>query len=384
MAYYGRRRYGGGYRRRTSYRRRRSSRYGRTPRVVVNMPRPAKRRRRRVAKKKAPMTRFQVAQMNPFHPDAVGAKLPDANSMPSCAVQIQDNVPISTDGTNGTGTIAFRPYPTGVRTAAASAGASSWAWAPAFGSVANSVRQPSVVANFSLVRPVAHGIRLTSNLSPNTVTGEVHVAVYASDLYGKTTWDFPANTTEMSNLTVYKRFPLALLSTKSITIVNRTMDFSSEKYVDPANDVAETAGDLTFNTTGWGTIIVSVTGAPVSSSVVQVESLIHLEAIPLKTSVADASPAARYNPATIMRVSEYVDRADPVVVSTSNENDVIRERSTFLGGVADYVSETVSSVAYPAGRAAGRWAVNAGASYVMNQFGGTAGFNQGNPALMNG
>lgn len=381
MAYF--RRYGyGGYRPR--YRPR--SRY--SPRVVY--ARPVRRRRRKKTAKKATkkkksvsMTRFQVATINPFHPDAVGAKLPDANSMPSCPVQMVDTVGMVADGTYGGAAMAFRPFPTGTYIAGASiASATSWTWSAAFGSSTDSSRKTSITSNFTLVRPVAHGVRVSSALSPNTVTGFVHVAIFAGNMFNVTTWDFPTTTAMMSNGTIYKRVPLALLTNKSITIVNRSVDFSNEKYVDPASDVVAQGTDLSFQTTGWGTIIVFVEGAPVNSTAVNVEQLTHLECIPLKSGVADASPAARYNPGTIRVTSDFVNRADPVIISDGNENDVANERSTFFSGVYDAVSERAAAGAY----SYGRYAAGAGMSLISQAIRGryAPGVNAGNLSIMNG
>lgn len=380
MAYgYGRRRYSS--RRRRSYRRRS---YGsRTPRVVVNMPRPAKRRRRTAKKKAPPLTRFQVAQMNPFHPDAVGCKIPDSNSMPSCAIQQVDNMTLTTDAAFQVAVSAFRPFASATRVTGVAASTNSWTWPAAYAGT-NSSRQANIVTNFSLLRPVAHGVRLTSSLSPNTVVGEVQIGIYASEMYGEATWDFPASTSELGNLTVFKKFPLAALCSKSVTIVNRTMDFSAEKYLDPASSVAANGTELTFQTTGWATIVVAVVGAGLSTTAVNVEQIVHFEAIPKKTSVASASPAALLNVATLAQVGEYVDRSDPVVMTDANENAVIRQRQdSFIGGITDQLGE----YAYGAGRGLARMGVAAAMRYAAGYAngGGLAanGIFAGNPAIMN-
>nr|UOF78501.1 coat protein [Cressdnaviricota sp.] len=374
MAWFRRRGYGG-YRRRY-----RPRRYTRT--VYVRAPARRRRRtttrRRTVRKAKAPkMTRFQVAQVNPFHPDAVGAKIPDANSMPSCAVQIADSATVAVDAVFGAACVAFRPYVTGTLVTATPSAATTWAWTAGFGGQSNSARQSSITANFSLVRPVAHGVRITSSLSPNTVTGFVHVAIFPGNVFNVTTWDFPTTTTQMINGTIYKKVPLALLCGKSLTVVNRTIDFSNEKYNDPASDNAATGTDMSFNNTGWGTIIVAVEGAPVSSNAIQVEGLFHLECIPLKTGVADASGAAEFNPTTIRVTSNFVNSSEPIVVSDSNENEIAAERLRgFLGGMYDAAADVAGSYAYDAGRAV----VGAGLSAAARAFGGTRGIYTGNLA----
>lgn len=389
MAFGYRRRYGGGFRRRYGggYNNRPATR-------TVYVRAPVKRRKRRTVKRRKVMakpkakalTRFEVAQVNPFHQDAIGCKIPDANSMPSCCVQMLDTATMTTDAVFGGAVMAFRPYPTGVRVSGASvASATTWTWAAAFGNQTNSTRLSSITGNFSLVRPVAHGIRLTSALSPNTVTGFVHIGIFASDIFNVTTWDFPANVSDLSNIALYKKIPLALLCGKSATIVNRTVDFSSERYFDPASDLVAQGSDISFQTTGWGTIIVFVEGASVATGALQVEMLTHLEAIPLKTGLADASAAARYSPATIGEVTDFVNRSDPVVVSDQNEDGVAHERSGgFFSGVLDAANEYASGNRYEIGQQVFRLANRVARRYAAGGGGyETRGIYTGNLALLN-
>lgn len=326
------------------------------------------------------MSRFKLAQANPFHPEAVGVKYPDANSTPSCSIQCADTITLVTNASGGT-TKGFRPVITG-----------SWvddsgtmlSWSAAFGGMQDSSRKSSITSNFNQIRPVAHGIRLTSALSPNSVTGFVHVSLHQPNMFNQTTWDFPTSVAQMCNAVTYKKIPLAVLCTKALTFVNRTVDFSSERYFDPSSDLTATGTDLTFQNTGWGVIIVAIEGAPASQSVVQVEQLVHYEAIPLKSGVADASPAARFSPTVIADTTDFVNNADPIVITDQNENQVLAERG-FLGGMYDAVSDVASRNAY----AAGRTVANAAMGYAANAIrGGGGGVWLGNPngyqALTNG
>jgi len=49
----------------------------------------------------------------------------------------------------------------------------------------------------------------------------------------------------------------------------------------------------------WCSIVVAVTGAPVGSTPLAIESIIHLECIPRVTSVSSATPAASFNPSAL-------------------------------------------------------------------------------------
>nr|WAE43285.1 MAG: capsid protein [Cressdnaviricota sp.] len=325
-----------------------------------------RRRRRQIGSfnKMNRLSRFQVAQADPFDAEAVGCKIPDANSMPSCPLQVCDTKTLTTDATYGATVCAIRPFASvyAVDSSAPTA-ATTWGWTAAYGGAVASTRNSAITANFTLVRPVAHGCRLTSGLSPNSVTGYVHVAIFAGNFFGASTWDFPTNVSQMTNGTIYKKIPLAQLCTQSVTVVNRSVDFSNERYVASSSNVVGNAGDLQFQTTGWGTIIIAVEGAPVSVPVLQIENLIHLEAIPLKSGIADASSAAAYSPQTLADVTNGQNKADPIILSNSNEGEVRSARlPAFMQGMMDTLGDVGSRVAYRAGTATAQYAVGAAAS----------------------
>lgn len=314
------------------------------------------------------LTRFQIAQADPFDQEAIGAKIPDANSMPSCPVQVCDTKTMTTDATHGVSVVAVRPFASITFVdSSAPTGTTAWGWTAAYGGAVASARNSSITSNFTLIRPVAHGCRLTSGLSPNTVTGYVHVAIFAGNMFGATTWDFPTTVTQMTNGTIYKKIPLAQICTQSVTVVNRSVDFSNERYVGATSNVAANATDLNFQTTGWGTIIIAVEGGPLNTAVVQIENLIHLECIPLKTGIADASPAAPYNPQTLADVTNGQNSADPIVMSSSNEGEVRNARlPAFMAGMRDTLSGVGSRFAYRAGQAAANYAVGTAVSAAQS------------------
>ena len=86
-----------------------------------------------------------------------------------------------------------------------------------------------------MIRPVAHGLRLSSPVSTTSATGYVHVCICAARTT-KTTWDFPASISEMSNMAWYARYTLSQLTQKPILIVNKFLDSVANRYVDTANN----------------------------------------------------------------------------------------------------------------------------------------------------
>lgn len=355
-------------RRRPSYRRR--SRYSR----------PVRRRRRTVMRKKPTISRFALAQANPFHADANGAKIPDSNSVPSCAFQLTDTITL-TSHSMGTNAIAFRHTAAGaVVTTASIPSTSTWTWAADFGGVQDNSKLTSVVSNFNVIRTVAQGFRITCPRSPQTITGNCHVCIYTPSFYNKTTWDLPTSIDQMSQQSTYKRFPLATICAKACTVINRSIDFSSEKYFDPSSDCAANAnstasgttpsiiqqGDLVFQTSGWGVVIIAFDGATTNTSnIIAIESITHMEGVPKTGGLATATPAASYNPSEIGAVSRAVNDSDAIPITEANENAVIQSRGFFDG-----MYDQAAAMAYQGGRAAAYYGAQSAYGAMSNMWAG--------------
>lgn len=353
------------YRRRTRSRRRRAPTRRRRSTYSRSSSRRPMRRRAATSRPRKVTTRFELAQANPFHSNALGAKIPDANSIPSCAFQTTGNYLMPTD-VNGVVARAYRPNSACERIGTASSTANSWTWNGDYtaGIVANG-KQTSITGNFALVRPVAHGVRLTCPLSPNTVTGNVHVCVFSAPLFGESGWNsvLPKSFDEMAVQPIYKKFPLAAICAKSVTVINRTIDFSSQRYYDPASIVAANAAQMEFQTTGWAIIIVAVEAANPEKGVVAVEQITHFEGAPLTTGLSIASSAAPYNAGVLARTTNGVNSRDDIIESTNQDENSIAAESGFFRGMQDRANEYLAeATSYMAGQAygAGRQAVDIG------------------------
>jgi len=328
---------------------------------------PARRRRfpaRRQARRGV-MSKFTLANINPFDQNCDGAKVPDSNTYPSTPVKLEDEFPMIADAINGMSVLAYRPYATATTVTAVTAGASSWTWPAAFGGAANSSRLAQIVGNYSLFRPVAHGIRLSCGGASTSVAGFVHVCVYAENLAG-TTWALPASVSQMNNCMYYQRYPLSMLTQRTLTIVNKFLDASATRYINPASDVAATSSDLSFHTEGWGTIIIAVEGATVSSQVLTVEQIIHAEALPLTTGINSATPAAAYDVRALQDVSR--------VAGSTPASFVQGEEQSYFAAVQSSLQQGINSVAMPAltniAYGAGRYGARLGLSYIGRGIGG--------------
>lgn len=317
---------------------------------------------------RARMSKFVLANIDPFNPNADGCKIPDANTYPSSAIRAEDELTQNADGTYGVTVSAFRPYVTGYRVAGTAASASTWTWTAAYGGTTNSTRQSGIVNNYELVRPVAHGIRIYCPAAATTITGFVHVCVYAQNL-GGTTWSFPTTIAQMNNCMFYQRYPLSMLTQKSVTVVNKFLDTSATRYLDPASDIASAESDLTFQTEGWGAIIVAVEGAPLGASAITIENVIHLEALPLPSGINSASPAAPYNISSLETVSRVAGHT-PASFVQGEEDSYLAQAANAIGqGAYSVLGDAIPRFGY----AAGRYAASAGLRYVGGGLAGITG-----------
>jgi len=333
---------------------------------------PTRRRRRMVARRipRGPrrLPKFVLANLDPFNSNSDGAKIPDSNTYPSFPVKIEDEVSMTTDATFGVCARVFRPYAAGMIVSGVAASANSWAYVAAFGGTTDSTRLSTVNSNFTLIRPVAHGIRLYAPTAPTSTTGFVHVCVYAQSLKN-TTWSFPTNISQLNNCMFYQRFPLAMLTQKSVTVVNKFLDSSATRYLDPSSDVAAQYTDATFQTEGWGGIVVVVEGAPASTNALVVESIIHAEGLPFVNGLQGSTPAAPYNVQALEEMSRIAGHTPATVVQGEEEGYYAQAMDAISSGVNSYLGPAIRQGGY----ALGRYAANRGLQYVGRGISGVTG-----------
>lgn len=324
------------YRRRAPIRRRRSyaSTYVPRPRVSSRRIAPRRTTRPRAMSAAEPSigrsgSKYIHAQADPFSEQVDGVKIPDANSQPSVAIKAEDAWTMSTGAVQTSTFASFNPSTSKMFVQGVYASATSCTWTAAFGGSTSSSKNSKLISDMELVRPVAHAVRITSGLAPTTTTGFVHVAVFTQALYNQSTWTYPTTIADLSNVPGYNRIPIARLTAEGLTIVNRPLDCTSQRYVDTDSGGYNNADVDGFHVPyQWGSICVAVEGAPASSTVLSVESILHMECIPRATSISTPSPAASYSPAALGGAS----------------NSLSKTVSTFLDGdKSKRVQESVSN-----------------------------------------
>lgn len=353
------------YSRRPAYRRRYRRRYTRRRRPMA---------RRAPRKKKVTLTKFMLGQINPFDERVLGAKIPDANTCPSSTVVAQDELPIPGDGLQTVAAYAFRPFLATNAVSATANSSSSWTWPATFGAGTNggdSTRKTAIVANYELVRTVAHGIRITCPVAPTSVTGFCHVALYCESVNASTTWVYPNNISQLQNCVWYKRYPLAMLTQKGLTVVNKITDCTSTMYFDPASTRASNNSGLSLQQDGFCTILVVLEGIPLlTTNQVSVESIIHMEALTKPTGVITPSPAAEFSPQELQNVS----RASAVIDATMFDgeepsrihqavNAAVQGAHDAAGNFVNAAANAVTGAAYNFGYGAASAAVGAAGRY---------------------
>jgi len=247
--------------------------------------------KKRVARKPKQISKFVLAQLDPFSDKVAGVKIPDANTQPSATSIVEDEWSLTTGATYGTQVMALRPFVTNMSVAGTTTSASAWGWPAAYGGV-NSSKQGTITTNNILVRSCAYGARVSCALSPNNVTGYIHVCLSPTSDFGVATWTYPQTISDMQNSPFYKRFPLAMLCARPLKLVSKIIDENAFRYIQPFSDAAATSTDSGIQNEGFSAIIIAVTGVSLSTTAVSIESLLHLETIPNVSSSQGTSPAA--------------------------------------------------------------------------------------------
>jgi len=368
-------------------------------RSKTNIRRPVRRRRtmrKRVYKRKTtrrrtqqpcecpgeltPTAKFALAQLDPFEPRCLGAKVPDSNTIPSIANMDQDQVNLTTlAGPNTLAAIAFYPsYTYATVTATGGAGTVSW---PTTGSGRRNLS--SVTTNVEAIRPVAHGIRISSSTAPTNTTGFVHVGLAVESRRGGAldgSPDLPTSVNEMTGLPHYKRFTVASLTQSPVTVINKWIDETAFRYDDPTAIPAFTASGsgaptqttLNFNQS-WAAVVVMTEGALVSSNVLGFEHILLTECIPKRTAFVLGTQAAPNSPGTMSAVSTMQASTDFSHTEAEQESYISQGLAELDRGARVAGAQVWNNIAAPLLQRVGNHAVNTGLRMAMGAVMGRGG-----------
>jgi len=377
--------------------RRRAPAYRRAPARRSRRRAPVRRRRttRRASRGMLPsfrrspkLTKFELAQLNPFDKRVLGVKIPDSNTQPSDTFRSEDRYAITTAVTDLARCLAYMPNLTANQIAATNSSSTAWTWPAAFAGNTSSAVLTDATNSFVGVRPCGHGVRLSSPLAPTAVTGFVHIGIYPVNTTG-TTWALPVSLSQLSNLPWYRRFTLAQLTQKSVTVVNKFIDVTSTRYSSPNSDLIDSGTDISFQFAGgWCAIVIAIEGAPIGGgTALSVENLCHYEAMPLTSSAntGSFSPAAPYDTNEMEGVSRLGGTTSGVFVEGEEDNVISQGMNALSRGAAAAAGEIYEHAVLPAARgfgyAATYAAYGAARRYAGGYSGGIPGINT--PRLMN-
>lgn len=321
-----------------------------------------------------PISKFELGQINPFDKNVYGAKIPDSNTQPSTTTVAEDRVVFTGSATDLAQCKGFFPNTGGMVVASVDSSSTAWTWAAGYGGTTASSVNGAYSSSFIGVRPVAHGVRISSQAAPTSITGFVHVAVFPLDNYNNSTWNLPVNISQMAQLPWYRRYTVASLTQTPVIVVNKFLDCTATRYSDPTSDLVASASDVQFQFgSAWCVILVAVEGQPVNTSNLSVENLTHFEAIPKfgtgTGSVFGTSPAAPFSTQKLENVSRV---AGHVEAAFSDEPDSLNARlrevtSIMSQGASSAVGELFNSYIRPAAYGAGYSATMAGAGYLAGR-----------------
>lgn len=316
----------------------------------------------------SPSAKFALAQLDPFHPNALGAKVPDSNTMPSIANCSVDQVSAPLAVTGFMTGFAFRPNYNQAVISATPVSATAVSWGATVTTNATNRRDyTQFLAQMEAVRPVAHAIRIVSQLSPTTATGFVHIGLSIESYYDSTanTWQFPTTVNEMTGLSYYKRLTLASLTQSPLTIINKWIDENGFAYQDPTQIATATSGTASEVVKpfggSWSSIVVLIEGAPVSPSPLSAEHLLLTESLPKKNSILIGTQAAPNSPGTMSAVSTMSGETDFTHTEAGQDSYIQQGLSSLQRGAQVAGERVFQNVAVPLLQRVG----NAGASYAM-------------------
>jgi len=148
----------------------------------------------------------------------------------------------------------------------------------------------------------------------------------------------------------YKKYPIVSLTQRPLKVVNKIIDETAFKYTLPSQ--LEDSGSLTVNiagTNGWGTIIVAVTGVPVGTTPVSIETITQFETIPAIGASTSTSPAAT-NSSSQLEMGTNISARTPAAYYEGMNNAVgnfVQATTDYAGNLLGYGMAGARSVVEP-------------------------------------
>lgn len=278
---------------------------------------------------KLSLPQFTISQIDPFCPEAFGVKVPDDATAPSCVAFSRSEDFINTS-TVGGGGLVFRYHPISAVVGLTAVTATTWSVPLTFGGSISVSNGTALQTNFSTLRVVAHGIKITTRQSAFAASGFVHVALVGDNMTYLPTWDYPTSVSAMEYSPYYRRIPISDLIEDEILVVNKFTDRAAFRYIDHNHGDNNTGfgGTLPsytygYATTGWMAIVVWVEGPASVVAAVDIESIRHYECMSqAATGIISITKAAPNSPAIMAATSYAVEHSEPISVVREDEDNI--------------------------------------------------------------
>jgi len=271
---------------------------------------------------KASLPQFAVAQLDPFCPEAFGAKVPDDATAPSAVAFSRDLLTFSVGATFAGSGQFFRFDPGAAFVFPTPTSSTSWTW-PALAAATAVSNQAALTSTFSLLRTVAFGLKLQTRQAALTAGGFVHIALVPEALQAGV-FAYPTSVGTMEYSPYYRRIPLADLIYDEVLIPGRFTDHTGFRYMAPGNiDLTYT---FSYPSTGWLGIMVWVEANGLSvTNILDAEVIHHYEGLVQAATgasgVIDMTKAAPCSPAVMAATTYVVDQSEPVKVIAEDEEN---------------------------------------------------------------
>lgn len=268
--------------------------------------------------------KFIIANYAPFNEDALGARIPDANTAPSFPFHVNDLRTAGLTANPKVNAYLFMPWikPYSV---AATENVGTWTWAASYGGGTDSLKQSAIANQSNGIRACAHGIRIMSPVPTTSATGFIHICLIPFNLSGAT-WNSagaPSNISQMQDCPGYQRYTLAQATQSPIYVTNNWVDTTAFEYQDPDNTYAQNTSRAGGNTTGWMMICLVLENTCVTgyeSNQLEIENIIHFEALPYASqSTLQPTMSAEPSKPNIMAGAANMAQYKPIS-STSHES----------------------------------------------------------------
>jgi len=320
----------------------------------------------------SPGTKWALAQLDPFDPNALGAKIPDSNTFPSIANSDCDIVSLPALGATFLPGIAFRPQYTWGSVTATSTVANTANWGAAYNGT-NRTKRTEYNTAIELTRPCAHAVRMSSPIAPTSATGFVHIALVAETIFNEASWGYPTTVNEIAGCQHYKRVTLASLTQSPLTCINKWIDDTGFRYSSPASSQVNSGAASFQSDYGWSAIVVLVEGGPTTGTLLSFEHLLLSEGIPQKNGVIIGTQAAPNSPAVLSAVGDMTTEQTPFHTEAEQDSYIARGAQAIAEGAAHAGEAAFQAVGVPLLQRLGQRAVGVAASMAVAAMTGTGG-----------